>query len=152
MAIAALLRFTGSHGVRDKSGKRLPGKSRRRDCLLRVIEPLAIGVLRTDENRARRARGCDAVPSNGAIDPEHVKVIAQNLEVVARVISREQAFIVQHRTAGVGGHLQMTAKTSWHPRGVAGVASHFVVGVSERSIVRGRLRRNGPVFGHQLGP
>ena len=68
---------------------------------------------------------------DGAVDAEHINVIAKNLEVVAGVVLREQAFVVQHGLASIGGHLQMAAKAGGRPGRVAGVAGHAGVGVGE---------------------
>ena len=84
MAIGACLGFSRAHGVRNERAERLAGKAFGGDGLLRVVEPLAIRVLRTDQNRARRARRGDAMAGDGAVDAEHVAVVAQDLEIVRR--------------------------------------------------------------------
>ena len=136
--------------MRNERGEGLAGEARGRNGLLRVIEPITIGVLRTDEHGAGRARRGDAMAGDGAVDAEHVNVVAKNLEIVAGVIFREQAFVVEHGLAGVGGHLQMAAEASGRPGGVAGIAGHAAVGVGERSVVARHLRRHDAIFVHEL--
>ena len=52
VAVAALFGFFAAHGVRNESAVGLAGKTFGGDGLLRVVEPFAIGVLRTDQHGA----------------------------------------------------------------------------------------------------
>src|SRR5208282_1912280 len=115
VTVAALPGFFRANRVRDESAEGLAGEAFGGNGLLRVIEPLAIGVLRTYEDGAGRARGRDAMAGDGAIHAEEIGVVAQDLKVVASVISGEQAFVVEHRSARVGRHLQVAAETGWRP-------------------------------------
>jgi len=108
--------------------------------LLRVVQPIAIGILRADQHCAGRSRRCDALTGDRAVDSKHINVVAQNLKIVAGVILREQSFIVKHGFARVSGHLQMAAEARGRPRSVAGIASHAAVRVSERGVVVRHLR------------
>ena len=130
-----LLRFARAHRVRHERGKRLAAEAFGRNRLLRVVEPLAIRVLRTHQNRARRARRRDAMPGDGAVHGEHVAVIAQHLEIVGGPVARREPFVVQHRALFVRGHRQVAAETVGRPRRVAGVAGHAAVGVRELRFV-----------------
>ena len=150
VAIAALFGFLGAHRVGNEGGEGLAGEARGRNGLLGVVEPIAIGVLRTDEHGARRARGRNAMAGDGAVDAEHVNVVAKNLEIVAGVVLREQTFVVQHGLAGVGGHLQMAAETGGCPGSVAGIAGHAAVGMRERSVAARQLRRHHAILVHEL--
>ncbi len=88
---------------------------------------------------------------DGAVNAEHVDVVAQNLKVVAGVIAGEQSFVVQHGAAGVGGHLQMAAEAGGRPGSVAGVAGHAAVAVREVGVVLGHGGIDVAVFGDELG-
>ena len=111
------------------------GETGRRDCLLRVVEPVAIRILRTHEDGAGGTRGSDAVAGDSAVDAEHVDVVAKDLKVVTGVIARGEAFVVKHGLARVSCHLQMTAEAGGRPGGVAGIASHGGIGVGEVLVV-----------------
>ncbi len=148
VAIAALLGFFGANGVRHEGAESLAGKTGSGNSLLRVVEPVAVRVLRTDENRAGRARGGDAMAGDGAVDAEHVDVVAKDLKIVAGVVARGEAFIVEHGLARVGGHLQVAAEAGGRPGGVAGVAGHRGIGVGEMLVVLRHLLRDGAVLGH----
>ena len=69
----------------------------------------------------------DAMSCDRPVDTQHVNVVAQNLEIIGGVVFGEQAFVMQHRTPRIGGHLQMAAEACRRPRSVAGVAGHFFV-------------------------
>ena len=148
MAVGALPGFFGADGMGNKRGVGLARKAGRGDRLLLVVEPLAIGVLRADENGATGAGGGDAMAADGSVDAEHVDVIAQHLEVVAGVVARREAFVVQHGAANVGGHLQVATETSWRPGGVAGVAGHAGVSMGERFLISGSGGKRHAVFAH----
>src|SRR5260370_2715590 len=102
MAIAALLGFLGAHRVRHEGGESLAGEAGRGNRLLRVVKPIAIGVLRADEHGARGPRWGDAVAGDRAVDAEHVNVIAENLEIVAGGIFIGQSFVLPHGLPGTG--------------------------------------------------
>ena len=133
-----------------KSAERLAGEAGGGDGLLRVVEPLAIGVLRADEDGAGRARGRDAVIGDRAVDAQHIYVVAEDLKIVAGVVAGDGAFVVEHGAADVGGHLEMATETGGSPRGVAGVAGHRVVGVREVGVVLWHLGLHDAVFGHEF--
>src|SRR5580700_6503226 len=135
MTVAALLRFFGANGVRNECAEGLPGESRSGNSLLRVVEPVAVRILRTYEDGAGGARGGDAMAGDSAVDAEHVDVVAKDLKIVAGIVARGKAFVVKHGLAGVGRHLQMTAEAGGCPRRVAGVASHGGIGVREMFVV-----------------
>jgi tricorn protease interacting factor F2/3 len=86
-----------------------------------------------------------------AVNAKHVNVVAQNLKVVAGIVSRGEPFVVEHRPTRVRGHLQVAPETRRGPRRVAGIASHAAVGVRQSSVVSGQLGWNDPIFVHQLG-
>ena len=148
VAIAALLGFFGANRVRNERAERLAGKAGCGNGLLRVVEPVAVRILRTDEDGAGRARGGDAMAGDGAVDAEHVDVVAKDLKIVAGVVARGEPFVVEHGLARVGGHLQMAAEAGGRPGRVAGVASHRRVGVGEMFVVLRHLLRDGAVCGH----
>jgi len=52
------------------------------------------------------------VSSDGAINAEHINVVAQNLKIVAGVIFREQTFVVQH------GLRALAVICRWQPKQV----------------------------------
>lgn len=89
---------------------------------------------------------------NRAIHAEHENIVAQNLEIVTRVVTGGQAFVMQHRLAGIRGHLEMTAKTRGRPRSVAGVARHRRIRVCETCVGLRQLRSDDAIFSHQLCP
>src|SRR6476646_6673225 len=135
VAIAALLRFGGANGVRNERAEGLPGETGSGDGLLRVVEPVAIRILRTNEDGAGGTRGSNAVAGDSAINTEHVDVVAKDLKIVAGVIARGEAFVVKHGLARVCCHLQMTAEAGGSPGGVAGVTGHRGIGVGEVLVV-----------------
>ena len=143
VAIAALLGFLCANRVRNEGAEGLAGKSRRGDGLLLVVQPFTVRILRTDQHGAGRARRRDAVAGDRAVHAEHVDVVAKNLKIVAGVIARGEAFVVQHVALGVAGHLQMAAKAGGSPGSVAGIAGHGTVGVGEHAFV---VRENGEDF------
>jgi hypothetical protein len=85
------------------------------------------------------------------VHAQYVNVVAQHLKVVGGVITREQSFVVQHRTAGIGGHLQVAAKTGRRPGGMACVAGHAAVAMGQMRVVFGHLRIDRAIFIDQLG-
>src|SRR5207244_5943916 len=95
-----------------------------RDRLLAVIDPIAILVLGTYNHRASRADRSDFFTGNGAVNAQHVHVIAKHLEIVLRVVTGHAAFVLQHGHSLVGGHRQMAAETRGRPGAVATHAGH----------------------------
>src|SRR5882724_11318096 len=89
-----------------------------------------VSLARTEYGTGR-TRGRNAVAGDRAIHAKHIYVVAQNLEVVTGVVLCEQAFVVQHGLARVGGHLRVAAETGGRPRSMAGVAGHAAIGVGE---------------------
>src|SRR5258708_20142279 len=131
MAVTALFCFSGAHRVGDERGESLAGERRRGNRLLRVVKPIAIGILRADQYGTRRSRRGHAMTSHRAVDTQHINVVAQNLKVVAGVILCEESFVVQHGLARISSHLQMAAEASGRPRGMAGITSNAAVRIVE---------------------
>ena len=77
-------RLLRAHGVGHVGRERGSREAARRGGLLLRVDPLAVLVLRGDEDRAGRARGGDAVLRHRAVLGQEVDVVAQGLEVVAR--------------------------------------------------------------------
>jgi len=109
-----------------KCGKRLPAEAFGGNRLLRVVEPLAIGVLRTHHHRARRPRGRDAMAGNCTVHSKHVAIVAQHLKIIGSPVARgREAFVV----AAVG-RFRWRSSRGWQPKqlgvheSVAGVAGH----------------------------
>src|ERR1700735_662812 len=124
VAIVAGLGLLGAHSVRNKSAERSAAETFGGNGLLHVVEPIAILILRADQDRAGRAHRRDAMAGDGAVNAEHEAIVAQNLKIVGGPIAREETFVVQHRLALIGGHREMAAETIGRPGGVAGVAKH----------------------------
>ena len=116
VTIGARLGFRGAHRVRIVRAEAEAAEAFRRDGLLHVIEPVAIGVLRADHHRARRARRRDAMLGHRAIHAQHVDVVAQHLEVVGGVVARGQPFVVQHRHLAVGRPSADGSRSNWWSR------------------------------------
>src|SRR6185295_1434820 len=118
VAIGAGSCFFGAYCVRNEWAERLPAEAFSRHCLLLVVSPAAIGVLRTYQHRASGSYRRDPVSGDGSVDSQHVQVITQNLKVIRGIVSGGQSFVMQHGHALVGGHLQVAAKTGGQPGGV----------------------------------
>ena len=131
VTIVAAFRFLSANRVWDKCAERSAAQALGGNRLLRVVNPVAILILRADENRARGANRGDTMAGYGAVDAEHEAVVTKHLEIISRPVARVQAFVVQHRFALVRHHREMAAKTIRRPRSVAGVASHTAIGVRE---------------------
>jgi hypothetical protein len=131
VAVGAALGFFPSHRVRDERAEGLSAESFRGNGLLLIVEPVAVIVLRTDQHRAGGTHRRHAIARHRAVNAEGVDVVAQNLKVVGCPVARGQAFVVQHRHALVRAHRKMAAIAGRRPRGMAGVASHPAVLVSE---------------------
>ena len=52
---------------------------------------------------------------DSAGDPEHLDVVAKDLKIVAGVVARQKAFVVEHGLPRVGRHLKMTPKPGGRP-------------------------------------
>src|SRR5579871_6021244 len=137
VAAGAGFGFFGADGVRIVGTETETGKSFGGDGLLHVVEPIAIGILRADDYSAGGAGGRDAVSGDGAIDTQHVNVVAEDFEIVGRIIAGVESFVVEHFGFAIGGHGEMAAETAGGPGGMAGVAGHARVGVGEFGIVIG---------------
>ena len=87
---------------------------------------------------------------DGAVDTEHINVVAEDLKVVAGVVARGASFVVQHGAFGIGCHLQVATKAGRRPRGVACVAGHRVVGVRELRSLGGNRGEWPAGLAHQL--
>src|SRR6202041_1889648 len=127
MAVGASLGLPSAHRVWNKGAEGLPAETFRRNCLLLVIDPIAVVVLRTHKHGACRAHRRDPMTCNGAINGQTEDVVTQNLKIVRSPIARCQAFIVKHRHLLICGHRKMAAITSRSPRTVARVTSHPAV-------------------------
>src|SRR4051812_10995889 len=131
MAVSAALGFFCADGVRNIRTERLSAEAFRGHRLLAVVEPIAVLALRAHHDRTRRAHRRNLVPGDGAINAEHVDVVAQDLEVVRGPVARSEAFVVQHRHLLVRGHGKVATEAARCPRAVAGDAGHARIGVSE---------------------
>ena len=131
VAIGAAFGFFGAHGVRHEGAEGLSAETFGGDRLLLVVEPVAIGVLRTDQHGAGGTDRRDAIAGHRAVDSQRVDVVAQDLEIVGSPVARGEAFVVQHGHALVRRHREMAAVAGRRPGGVAGVAGHLAVGVRE---------------------
>ena len=113
VAIGAVLGFARAHGVRHEGAERLAAEAFGGNGLLRVVEPLAIRILRADQNGAGRARRRDAMAGDGAVHGEHVAVVAQHLEIVGGPVARREAFVVQHGPLRVGASSPGGSRNNW---------------------------------------
>ena len=116
VAVGAAFGLSSANGVRDVGAEGLAAEARRGDGLLLLIEPVAVRVLRADDNCAGTSDRRDLVAGDGAVDAEHVDVVAQHHEVVVGVVARGLAFVVQHGGLLVGGHGEMAAEAGGGPR------------------------------------
>ncbi len=146
VAIRAHLGFRRANGMRIVWAETEAAEPFRRNRLLHVIQPVAIGVLRADHHRAGGSRGRDAMLGHRAVDAQHVNVVAQHFEIVGGVIARGQAFVVQHGRLAIGRHGKMAAEATGGPGSVARVAGHAVVGMRQLGLVAGHAAPRGPVF------
>src|SRR5260370_5774330 len=94
-----------------------------------------VRVLRANQYRTGGPHGCDAITGDGAVDAEHVDVVAQNVEVVGGPILGGQPLVMQHRHLLVCGHLKMTGKAGRDPCGVIAYASHREIVMCERTYI-----------------
>ena len=107
--------------------KAMPRIALGRDRLLLDVDRLAVGVVRADVDRARRAGRADPVAGHVAVAGEHEDVVAQRLEVVRRVVARHVAVVVELRHLDVGLLRQVAAEAARVPRRVAGDAAHVAL-------------------------
>src|ERR1019366_5509105 len=95
MAIGAAASFFCSHGMRNERTESLSTESFGGDGLLLIVAPVAIRILRTDENGTGRTHWRYAMPGNRPIHTEHVNVIAEDLGAVRGPVTRDQGVVVQ---------------------------------------------------------
>ena len=132
MAVGAILRRAdAAGGVREMRIERLAAVAFRGNGLLLRINPFAIGVLRTDHDRARGTEHRHAILLHRAVDAEHENVVAHDLRIVGGEVAVGHAFEFVLRHALVRLHRQMTAETARRPRGVTDLAIHRAVVVRE---------------------
>ena len=115
VAIGAVFRFRGAHGMRHKRAEGHAAETLSGNRLLAVVDPIATGILGTHHHRAGGADGRYFVSGDGAIDAQHVHVVAQHLKIVGRPVARHSAFVAQHGHALIGQHRQMAAKAGGYP-------------------------------------
>jgi hypothetical protein len=104
VAIVASSGFLRPHGVRHECAEGSAAEPLGGNSLLHVVQPVAILILRTDDDRAGRTNRGDAVARHGAVNSEHESVVAKNLKIVAGVVTRGQTLIVKHGFALVRHH------------------------------------------------
>src|SRR5271157_4779210 len=85
------------------------------NCLLLVVTPVTIGILRTDKNGAGRTHGRYSMAGNRTVYSQHVDVVTQDLKAVGGPVAGDNAFVVQHGHFSVGRHLQVTAEAGRNP-------------------------------------
>ena len=95
--------------------KRLTAEAFGGNCLLLVVEPIAIAILANSPPRRTPNARRYAMPGNGAVDSQCVNVVAQNLKIVGGPVARGEAFVVQHRRTLIGGHRKMAPVTGRRP-------------------------------------
>src|ERR1700730_12523572 len=116
MAVGAILRRADARSrVREVRVECLAAIAFSRKCLLLRINPFAVRVLRTDDDRARGADHGHAVLLYRAVDAEHEDVVAHHLWVVGSEVSIGHAFEFILRDALVGFHRQVTTETTRGP-------------------------------------
>ena len=121
-----------------------------RDGLLLRVYPLAILILRADQNRASRPNRSVSSSGHASVAPQHVHIVPKRLEVVRGPVPQFLlAFVVEHRALLVRLHLQVTAETARGPGSVARIASHIAVGVRDLCFLVGRAARQS---GQTPGP
>src|SRR5438552_8877169 len=113
MAVGAIFcRADAARGVREMRIKRLPTVTFSGKSLLLRVNPLAIGILRADHDRARRADDRHAVFLHRPVNPEHEDVVAHDLWIVGREIAIGYTFKLILRDAMVRFHLQMESEAA----------------------------------------
>ena len=143
MAVLAILRRPdAARGVREMRIESLAAVAFRGKRLLLRINPLAIGILRADHDRARGTNHRHAILFHRAVEPEHENVVAHDLRIVGRKIAIGHAFEFVLRDALVRFHRQVTTETTRRPRGVTDLAIHRAVVVRETLAAVFRRGRN----------
>src|SRR6185369_17726233 len=150
-ALRAAPGLLGAHGVGHVGREGRPAEPARRRRLLLRVEPLAVLVLRGDDDGAGGAGGGDAVAADRAVLGQEVDVVAQGLEVVGSPVAADATLVVQVRLLLVRLHGEVAAEATRRPRGVAGEAAHLVVGVRELGRIGGRVAPGAAVRLHRLG-
>ena len=74
--------------MRHEGAEGLAAKSFGGDGLLLVVEPAAIGILRTNQHSTRGANGSDAIARNCSVDTQGINIISQDLEIVGSPVAR----------------------------------------------------------------
>ena len=151
VAVRAAAGLLGAHGVGHVGRERRAAEAARGRRLLLRVDPLAVLVLRGDDDGAGGAGGGDAVAADRAVLGQEVDVVAQGLEVVGRPVAAVPALVVQVRLLLVGLLREVAAEAARRPRGVAGEAAHLVVGVGQLGGVRPRVAPGRAVHLHRLG-
>src|SRR6266478_1513326 len=108
--------------VRKMRIERLAAVTLRGDRLLLGINPFAIGILRTDDDRARRTNHREPIALHRSVNTELKDIIADDLRIVGGEVARGGPFILVERRALICLHRQMTAETTRGPRGMADLA------------------------------
>src|SRR5262245_66687220 len=86
------------------------------DGLLLGVDPFAVRVLRTDQNRAGGTHGSEPAAGDRAVAPEHKNVVTQCLEVVRNPVARILfSLVVKHRPFLIRLLFQMAAVTARRP-------------------------------------
>ena len=116
MAIRAILRRANTAcRVRKVRVKSLAAVAFGTHRLLLRIDPVAVLVLRTDNNRTRRPDDGEPVLFNGAVDAKHEYIVAHDLRIVSRKIAVNDSFELIQRHPLIRLHREMTAKTARRP-------------------------------------
>ena len=137
MAIRTSLRFALANAVREVWIESLPAQPLGGSRLLLRVEPFALRAPRGNQHRAGGAHRNNPAFFRRAVAAQHENVVTQHLIVVrGEVPRRGLALAVQRRAISIGFHRKVAAKATGHPRGVAGVAGHLVVGMRERAVRR----------------
>ena len=151
MAVRASLRFALANTVREVWIESLSAQPLGGNRLLLRIEPFALRALRGNQHGARRAHRDNLAFFRRAVAAQHENVVAQHLIVVrGEVPRRGLTLAVQRRPVGIGCHRKVAAKATGHPRGVAGVASHLVVGMRQGVVRRRPIAPTRPVALYRL--
>src|SRR5689334_5244861 len=113
MAIGAILCGSDAAGrVRKMRIKRLAAVTLGGNRLLLGINPFAIGILRTDDDRARRTDHREPIALHRSVNTELKDIIADDLGIVGGEVARGDAFKLIERRALICLHWQMTAETT----------------------------------------
>jgi len=143
MAVLAVLRRPdAARGVREMRIESLAAVAFPGNGLLLRIDPLAIGILRADHDRARGTDHRHAILFHRTIEPEHENVVPHDLRIVGGVISIGHAFEFILRYPLIRFHRQVTAETTRCPRGVTDLTIHRAIVVRETLATIFRRSRN----------